>query len=354
MTQPSAHRFIRACFRQPVDRTPVWMMRQAGRYMPEYMAIRKQHDFITMYKTPELATEVTLQPIDILGVDAAILFSDILVVPEAMGMELQFIKGRGPVFPSPLTGEADLKTLRTENIREPLSYVTDAVTMLRRELDGRVPLIGFSGAPWTLATYMIQGSGSKSFDLAKKWRFGRPDLLHNLLDVLSDAIIDYCKAQIEAGAEAIQIFDSWAGLLDPAGFREFAVAYVQRIIEAIRTPGIPIIYFAKGAMVWPEALRESGADVLGVDWTVDLGAMRRTFGDAMALQGNLDPTALYAGPDNIRQMVRAMLDSYGDGSGHIANLGHGILPDIPVPHAQAFVTAVQEESRRYHPSTTAA
>ncbi len=340
--------FLRACLRQPVERTPVWMMRQAGRYLPEYRAVRKNYDFITMYKTPELAAEVTIQPVDIVGVDAAILFSDILVIPEAMGMELQFLERRGPVFPSPIRSEADMAQLQPVDAQEKLAFVLEAIRLTNKELDGRVPLIGFSGAPWTLATYMIEGSGSKNFKHAKAWRFDRPDLLHKLLEKITEAVIGYCQAKVRAGAYAIQIFDTWAGILDPAGFREFALPYVKRIIEAVRRPGLPVIYFAKGAGIWLDALKECGADVIGLDWTIPPQTARKILGDQIAVQGNFDPTALYASPETIRKMVRVMLEEFGPGTGHIANLGHGILPDIPVDHARAFINAVKEESVIYH------
>jgi uroporphyrinogen decarboxylase len=344
METVSNHLFIRACFRQPVERTPVWIMRQAGRYLPEYRALREKHDFITMYKTPELAAEVTLQPLDIIGVDAAILFSDILVIPEAMGMELHFTEGKGPLFPDPLRSEKQLKALRRVAAEDDLSFVLEAIRLVKKELAGRVPLIGFSGAPWTLATYMIEGGGSKNFRHAKEWRFARPDLLHQLLENITAAVIDYCRAQITAGAQAIQLFDSWAGILDADGYEEFALPYVKRIVENIRRPGAPIIYFPKGGLLWLDKIIDCRADVIGLDWSINLGAARAQVRDQVALQGNLDPTALYAPPEAIRQLVKKMLASYGKGSGHIANLGHGILPDIPVEHAKAFVEAVKEES----------
>lgn len=350
MSEQNNHLFIDACFQKPVARTPVWMMRQAGRYLPEYRAVRANHDFITMYKTPELAAEVTLQPVDIIGVDAAILFSDILVIPEAMGMELQFHEGRGPVFPSPIRSENDLSKLHKIDAAADLDFVMDAIKLVRNTLDGKVPLIGFSGAPWTLATYMIEGSGSKNFKHIKEWRYARPDLLHKLLHAISDAVIDYCRAKVTAGAQAIQIFDSWAGILDEDGFNEFALVYVKRIIAAIRQQGVPIIYFAKGAMSWLDKVGESGADVVGLDWTINLSTARKTLGNRVALQGNLDPTALYASPQNIRQFVKKMLAENGSANGHIANLGHGILPDIPVEHAREFINAVKEESVIYHQS----
>ncbi len=340
--------FIKACFRQPVERTPVWMMRQAGRYLPEYQAVRAKYDFITMYKTPEAAAAVTLQPVDILGVDAAILFSDILVIPEAMGMELQFTEGKGPVFPDPIRKNEQVSGLRLVEPESDLKFVMDAIRLLRKELNGRVPLIGFSGAPWTLATYMVEGQGSKNFLEIKKWRFANPENLQLLLKKITDAVIAYLKAQTSAGAQALQLFDTWAGILDPQGFREFALPHVKRIIEEVRTPGIPVIYFAKGAGPWLDVLAECGADVLGIDWTMDIGAVRSAVGHRFALQGNLDPTALFSSPQVIRSEVKKILQKFGNGSGHIFNLGHGILPKTPVDNARAFIESVKEESRAFH------
>ncbi len=342
--------FIKACFRQPTERAPVWMMRQAGRYLPEYQAVRAKYDFITMYKTPEAAAEVTLQPVDILGVDAAILFSDILVIPEAMGMELQFTEGKGPVFPAPIRKNEQLSALRPVDPERDLKFVTDAIGLLCRELDGRVPLIGFSGAPWTLATYMVEGQGSKNFLEIKKWRFANPDNLHSLLDKVTAAVISYLKAQTAAGAQALQIFDTWAGILDPEGFRQFALPYVKKIIETVRTPGIPIIYFAKGAGQWLDALADCGADVIGIDWTIDIGTARAALENRFALQGNLDPTALFSSPQIIRAEVKKILSNYGQRSGHIFNLGHGILPKTPVENARAFIDSVKEESKVFYQS----
>lgn len=340
--------FLRACFGQPVNRTPVWMMRQAGRYLPEYRALRKKHDFITLYKTPELAAEITLQPVNLVGVDAAILFSDILVVPEAMGMKLQFLEGRGPVFQSPLRRQEQVDRLRPVKAESDLHFVMEAIRLCRPELKGRIPLIGFSGAPWTLATYMVEGQGSRNDVNIKQWRYGNPGLLHRLLEKVTAAVIDYLKAQVEAGAQAIQVFDSWAGILDPEGFREFAFPYSQRIFRELRKSGLPLIYFAKGAGVWLDTLLDSEAHVLGLDWTVDIGAVRRKVGGRFALQGNLDPTALFAPPEIIRKRVVHILEAYGPGNGHVFNLGHGILPNTPVAHARTFIEAVKEESVRFH------
>ncbi len=349
MNDSKNHLLIDACFGREVERTPVWIMRQAGRYLPEYRAIRADHDFMTMCKTPELVTEVTLQPVDIIGVDAAIIFSDILVIPEAMGMELQFVKGKGPWFPSPLREAADVNNLRLVNAEEDLKYVMDAVKMLRGELNDRVPLIGFSGAPWTLAAYMVEGGGSKNFKTIKSWRWSRPDLLHTLLRKITDAAVDYINAKIDAGAQVIQIFDSWAGLLDEEGYQEFALDYASEIIARTRRPEVPMIYFAKGAGIWLDRTVECGADVIGLDWTVNIETARQATAGKASLQGNLDPTALYADPKEIRQWTRDMLRAFG-GRGHVANLGHGILPDIPVDHARAFVDAVKEESLKLNPT----
>ncbi|NOX38174.1 MAG: uroporphyrinogen decarboxylase [Calditrichaeota bacterium] len=348
MKPEERHLFIEACFRRPVERTPVWMMRQAGRYLPEYRAIREKYDFITMYKTPELVAEVTLQPVHRLQVDAAILFSDILVIPEAMGMALEFRERQGPVLLEPIRQVGQIPSLKPVEPETDLNFVLEGIRLVRRELEGRVPLIGFSGAPWTLATYMIEGGASRNFGHIKRWRFGQPDALHQLLERISDAVVAYCRAQIAAGAQAIQLFDSWAGILDAAGFEAFALRYVRKIIQEIRTPGVPIIYFARGVGAWLPRLATCGADVVGLDWQVDLRTARQILGPRMALQGNLDPTALYAPPPVIRQLVREMLKRYGAGSGHVANLGHGILPDVPVEHARAFIEAVKTESPVFH------
>lgn len=344
MDENTNHLFIKACFGQRVERTPVWMMRQAGRYLPEYRQIRQKYNFTGMYKTPDVATEVTLQPVDILGVDAAILFSDILVVPEAMGMELHFIEEKGPQFTDPLRSEKQIRQLPAIHAESELGYVLQAIRNIRQELNNRVPLIGFSGAPWTLATYMIEGSGSRNYKYIKTLRFGNPALLHELLEKVTVTVIDYCKAQIENGVQAVQLFDSWAGMLDEEGFYEFALPYVQRIIKEIRKPGVPVIYFAKGAMAWLDKLSLSGADVLGLDWTIDPVRAVELIKNKTALQGNLDPTALYAPPAEIRAHVKKMLKGFNGAAGHVANLGHGILPDIPVDHARAFIDAVKEES----------
>ena len=335
--------FLRACRREPVERPPVWMMRQAGRYLPEYRAVRARSDFLTMVRTPELAAEVTLQPVDILGVDAAIIFSDILIVPEAMGMALTVEEGTGPRFHQPVSSPSDLDRLREVSVERDLGYVLDAIRLARAGLRGRVPLIGFAGAPWTLMSYMVEGSGTKAFTRAKRFLVEHPVSAHALLERLAVVVGGLLQAQVEAGAQAVQLFDSWAAALGPRDFREFALPYLAEVVRQARTTGVPVIAFAPGAgWALEEIATATGADVIGVDWQTDAAeARRRLSRRRVALQGNLDPTWLYAPPDEIRRRTRAMLEAFG-GAGHIANLGHGILPDVPVEHAAAFVQAVQE------------
>ncbi len=339
--------FLRACRREPTERPPVWMMRQAGRYLPEYRAIRERADFLIMVGTPELAAEVTLQPVDLVGVDAAIIFSDILVIPQAMGMELTVTDGIGPRFPQPLRSAADVAALRDIEPREHLAYVLEAIRLARRELAGRVPLIGFAGAPWTLMSYMVEGAGSKSFTQAKRLLLQDPTLAHELLGRLARAVGRFLQAQVAAGAQAVQLFDSWASALGPRDFREFALPYLAEAARLAREAGAPVIVFAPGAgWALEEIATTTGADVVSLDWQTDPSdARRRLAGHAVALQGNLDPCWLYAPPATIRERTREMLAAFG-GHGHIANLGHGILPDIPVAHARAFVDAVKEWSCR--------
>jgi len=343
------HLFLRACFRRPVPRRPVWMMRQAGRYLPEYRATRaKAGNFLNLCKNPELACEVTLQPIDLMGVDAAILFSDILVIPEAMGMELRFLEGEGPSFPAPITSAADVRRLGDPDPEVELGYVMDALRLIRKELDNRVPLIGFTGAPWTLATYMVEGGGSKNFALIKRMLYAEPETLHQLLEKTTQAVIRYLTAQVAAGAQALQIFDTWGGVLSKPDFLEFSLRYIHRIVEAVprQTPTgekLPVIVFVKGGGQWLDEITATGCDVVGLDWTVDPAQARKIIGGRTAVQGNLDPTTLYAPPAVIEQRVAAMLRAFGDAPGHIVNLGHGILPDIPVEHARAFIRAGQAE-----------
>jgi uroporphyrinogen decarboxylase len=317
-------------------------MRQAGRYMPEYRALREKHDFSSMYKTPEIAAEVTLQPIEKIGVDGAILFTDILIVPEAMGMELHFYERKGPQFTRPLRHQKDIEKLKALEVEEDLSFVFDSMKIIQKSLPESIPLIGFCGAPWTLATYMVEGLPSKNFQYIKQMRFAQEEMLHNLLERLTVALIAYAKAQVKYGAQIFQIFDTWAGILDEEGFLKFALPYVRRIIESLEGK-IPVIYFAKGSGAWLDHLHKSGAQVIGLDWTVDPQRARKILGDTQVLQGNLDPTALYAPPERIFDMVQEMLKKFG--RYHIANLGHGILPDVPVEHAKAFVEAVKSFKR---------
>ncbi|MBU1190569.1 MAG: uroporphyrinogen decarboxylase [Gammaproteobacteria bacterium] len=353
MSELKNDRFIRALLRQPVDVTPVWMMRQAGRYLPEYRATReKAGNFMQLCQTPELACEVTLQPLERFPLDAAILFSDILTVPDAMGLGLYFEEGEGPRFRKPVRTEADIRALGVPDPEGELRYVMDAVRLIRRELDGRVPLIGFSGSPWTLATYMVEGSSSKDFATIKAMLYDRPQLLHQLLDTTANAVSAYLNAQIAAGAQAVMIFDTWGGALGPREYREFSLAYMTRIISELSREQsgqrIPVIMFTKGGGQALEAMADSGADALGLDWTTDIGQARARVGDRVALQGNLDPAVLYAQPEQIRAEVARVLAAYGHGTGHVFNLGHGIHPQIDPAHAAAMITAVHELSRPYH------
>ena len=335
--------FLRACRREPVERPPVWMMRQAGRYLPEYRAVRARADFLTMVRTPELAAEVTLQPVDILGVDAAIVFSDILVVPQTMGLTLSVEEGTGPRFHDPVTSPRDLDRLREPCIEDDLGYVLDTIRLVRRRLEGRVPLIGFAGAPWTLMSYMVEGSGTRTFTRAKRFLAEEPRSAHALLERLATAVGRFLAAQVAAGAQAVQLFDSWAAALGPRDFREFALPYLAESVRLAKASGAPVIAFAPGAgWALEEIARATGAHVIGVDWQTDAAeARRRLAPQGVALQGNLDPTWLYLCPHEIRERTHAMLTAFG-ATGHVANLGHGILPDVPVAHAAAFVNAVKE------------
>lgn len=335
--------FLRACRGEPVERPPVWIMRQAGRYLPEYRAIRERADFLTMVRTPDLAVEVTLQPVNLLGVDAAIIFSDILVVPQAMGMRLSVDDGVGPRFHQPLRAPADFERLREVTPEADLAYVLQAVRLARRELEDRVPLIGFAGAPWTLLSYMVEGAGSRSFSHAKRILLQDPTRAHDLLARLAHMVGSFLIAQVRAGAQAIQLFDSWSGALGPSDFREFALPYLGEAARMARTAGAPVIVFCPGSgWALEEIASATSADVVGVDWQTDAAdARRRLPASRVALQGNLDPCWLYASPTLIRERTHRMLDAFG-GQGHIANLGHGILPDVPVAHARAFVDAVRD------------
>jgi uroporphyrinogen decarboxylase len=334
---------LRAIRRQSVPRPPVWMMRQAGRYLPQYRAVRAGSDFLTMCRTPELATEVTLQPVELIGVDAAIIFSDILVVPEAMGMTLTLDEGIGPQFPRPLRSAADVAGLRRVDAETDLGYMLDAVRMTRRALADRVPLIGFAGAPWTLAAYMVEGKGTKQFAVAKKMLFEAPATAHALLDQLAIAVGEFLLAQARAGAQVLQLFDSWSGALGPEEYLTFALPYFAKAARIAKGSGLPLVAFAPGAgWAMDRIAQETGADVIGVDWhTAPQVARRATGALPVALQGNFDPCALYAPESEIRRRTQEMLRAFGP-IGHIANLGHGILPDTPVSHARAFVDTVKE------------
>ncbi|MDC0640608.1 uroporphyrinogen decarboxylase [Porticoccaceae bacterium] len=349
MSELKNDRFLKALMRQPVDRTPVWMMRQAGRYLPEYRATRAQAgDFMSLCKNTELACEVTLQPLERYELDAAILFSDILTIPDAMGLGLYFEEGEGPKFRKPVRTEADIDQLQVINTVSDLSYVTDAVSMIRRELQGRVPLIGFSGSPWTLATYMIEGQSSRDFARAKTMLYTQPELMHQLLDKLALSVIDYLNAQIVAGAQVVQIFDTWGGALSHAAYQEFSLAYMEKIVAGLikQADGrdVPVILFTKGGGHWLEAMADTGCHGLGLDWTVDIGSAKARVGDRVALQGNMDPAVLRADPATIDREVQSILSSFGGGAGHIFNLGHGITPDIDPEHAKAFIEAVHKFS----------
>ena len=353
MTELKNDRFLRALLRQPVDRTPVWMMRQAGRYLPEYRATRaKAGDFLSLCKNTELACEVTLQPLERYPLDAAILFSDILTIPDAMGLGLYFETGEGPKFRHTVRSAGDVAALPELNSVVDLDYVMNAVSTIRGALNGRVPLIGFSGSPWTLATYMVEGGSSKDFREAKKLMYSEPQVMHALLAKLATAVTDYLNGQIRAGAQAVQIFDTWGGALSSWAYQEFSLAYMKQIVDGLIREHdgrrIPVILFTKNGGQWLEAMAETGADALGLDWTTDIGQARARVGDRVTLQGNMDPAMLYAPPTRIRQEVADILARYGEGSGHVFNLGHGITPDVDPAHAGAFIEAVVELSPQYH------
>ncbi len=353
MTDLKNDRFLKALLRQPVDKTPVWMMRQAGRYLPEYKATRKKAgSFMDLCMNPELACEVTIQPLDRYELDAAILFSDILTIPDAMGLGLYFAEGEGPKFKNPLRTAADVDKLGIPDPNQELKYVMDAVSTIRTELDGRVPLIGFSGSPWTLATYMVEGSSTKEFGKVKGMMFDQPQIMHKLLDTLAKSVISYLNAQIEAGAQAVMVFDTWGGVLTPRDYKEFSLRYMQQIVEGINRnhngQTIPVTLFSKGAGRWLDIMAETGCDALGVDWTMDLSDARKMVGDKVALQGNMDPCILYSSPDRIREEVKTVLASYGEGNGHIFNLGHGIHQHIDPENVGVFIDSVHEYSEQYH------
>ncbi|KEI70736.1 uroporphyrinogen decarboxylase [Endozoicomonas elysicola] len=355
MTPLKNDRFLRALLREPVDVTPVWMMRQAGRYLPEYRETRaKAGDFMALCQNPELACEVTLQPLERFPLDAAILFSDILTIPDAMGLGLYFEAGEGPKFRKPVRTAADVEALTAPDPEKDLGYVMDAVRTIRRELNGRVPLIGFSGSPWTLATYMIEGGSSKDFRRIKAMMFDQPELLKHVLSVLAESVTTYLNAQIEAGAQAVQIFDTWGGVLSPENYRDFSLHYMEKIVKGLKRENegrkVPVIMFTKNGGQWLESMANTGVDALGLDWTTDIGEARQRVGDRVALQGNMDPSTLYASPERIRQEVATILEKFGTGNGHVFNLGHGIHQFVEPDKAAAFVNAVHELSPRYHAS----
>jgi uroporphyrinogen decarboxylase len=353
MSELHNDRLLRALTREPVDRTPVWIMRQAGRYLPEYREIRaRAGSFMNLCRNPELACEVTLQPLRRFDLDAAILFSDILTVPDAMGLGLYFEPGEGPRFEHPVRDAAGIDRLPVPDVDSELRYVTDAITRVRQALDGSVPLIGFSGSPWTLATYMVEGGSSKDFRHIKALAYDQPQVLARLLEKTARAVTDYLNAQIEAGAQAVMIFDTWGGALAHDAYPRFSLEYARQIIDGlIRTREgrrVPVTFFTKGGGIWLETIAESGADALGIDWTVSMDEARRRVGDRVALQGNLDPSILYARPEVIHHEVERVLREFGPGSGHVFNLGHGVHPQIPPEHVKAMVDAVRSLSPAWH------
>jgi uroporphyrinogen decarboxylase len=353
MTKLKNDTFLRALLRQPTEYTPVWMMRQAGRYLPEYNQTRERAgSFLGLCKNPDYATEVTLQPLARFPLDAAILFSDILTVPDAMGLGLYFSQGEGPKFERPLRNEWEIRDLSIPDPNTHLRYVIDAVAQIRKALDGSVPLIGFSGSPWTLACYMVEGGSSSDYALVKTMLYDRPELLHRILDINAKSVIAYLNAQIEAGAQAVMIFDSWGGALSHAAYHEFSLAYMQQIVAGLQREKdgvkVPCIVFTKGGGLWLESIAATGCDAVGLDWTVDIGEARRRVGDKVALQGNLDPSVLFANPEAIRAEAGKVLASYGKGSGHVFNLGHGISQFTNPEHAAALIAAVHELSKQYH------
>ena len=344
---------LRALLRQPVDRTPVWIMRQAGRYLPEYLKTRAEAgSFMDLCQTPELACEVTLQPLRRFNLDAAIIFSDILTIPDVMGLKLYFVTGEGPKFEHPLRTAEDIRKLPRPDVNESLGYVMDAISLTRAELDGKVPLIGFSGSPWTLATYMIEGGSSRTFSRAKKLIYQDPKLAHELLGKLADTVTDYLNAQIESGAQAVQIFDTWGGALSARAYQEFSLRYMAQIVAGLKRENdgrrVPVILFSKGCNTQLEALADTGCDALGVDWTITLDEARSRVGDRVALQGNLDPSVLLADKKVIRREVNETLNSFGPGNGHVFNLGHGITPDVDPDNLSALISAVWELSPGFH------
>jgi len=346
-------RYIRALFKQDVDKTPVWIMRQAGRYLPEYQATRaKAGDFMSLCRNADLACEVTLQPFRRFKLDAAILFSDILTIPDAMGLGLYFTQDHGPRFEHPITCKKDVDNLITPDPENELQYVMNAVRTTRRELKNEVPLIGFAGSPWTLATYMIEGGTSKAFTKIKKMAFSDPQILHALLDKLADTVINYLNAQIEAGAQSVMIFDTWGGVLSPRNYNDFSLQYMAKIVDSLHRSfagqKIPVTLFTKNGNQWLEQIADTGCDCIGLDWTIDISTAKTRVGDRVALQGNMDPSMLYASPARIRQEISTILKEFGQSNGHVFNLGHGLHLDIPPENVKVFVDGVHDLSAKYH------
>ena len=340
--------YLKAVSKEPVERTPVWIMRQAGRYLPEYQEVRSKHDFLTVCKTPQLATEVTLQPIRRFGFDAAILFSDILVIPEALGQTLQFMENHGPKLSPQMLTKKEFDQLSADDLLTKLSFVAEAIAMIRPALPEGTPLIGFSGSPFTLATYMIEGKPTRNFKYIKTMLYSNPKLLENLLELLSDAVSTYLKMQIRAGAQAIQIFDTWGGILPVHLYRRYSANYMKKIVQQLKPLKVPVTLFSRGGLSYLLQLEDSTADMLGVDWLTDMGEAKQHLGGVAALQGNLDPTALYGSREIIKQEADKILDVFGSQSGHVFNLGHGILPDIPVDNVYFLVEYIRERSSALH------
>ena len=342
-------RFLRALHRQPIDRTPVWIMRQAGRYLPEYRQTRKKAgNFLTLCKTPNLACEVTLQPLRRFPLDAAIIFSDILTIPDAMGLGLTLEEGLGPRFENPLTNESLIEKLPRIDPEKELSYVIEAIKLTKKNLSDGLPLIGFAGSPWTLAAYMVEGQSSRDFPAMKKLIYSKPDIAHELLGKMSDAVADFLIAQISAGVDAVMIFDTWGWLLSHQGYIDFSLNYIKKVISAIEATNCPSIVFTKGGGLWLENIATSGCNAIGLDWTIDISDARKRIGSRTVLQGNIDPSVLLGHPDTIRQSVRDTLDNFGHGGGHILNLGHGITPNVPPDNVDLFVRCCHEFSKQYH------
>jgi uroporphyrinogen decarboxylase len=353
MTRPKNDTFLRALLREPTPYTPIWIMRQAGRYLPEYNQTRaRAGSFLDLCRNPDLATEVTLQPLARFPLDAAIVFSDILTIPDAMGLGLYFEEGEGPKLERPLRDEWEIRDLAVPDIESQLGYVLDAVTQVRRALDNEVPLIGFSGSPFTLACYMVEGGGSSDFHRLKRMLYARPELLHRILEITAAAVTAYLNAQIARGAQAVMLFDTWGGVLSHAAFHTFSLAYLKRVVDGLKKEHggarVPSIVFTKGGGLWLESLAECGSDAIGLDWTVEIGAARRRVGNRVALQGNLDPAVLLSTPEAVRREAEQVLAAFGSGTGHVFNLGHGVSQFTPPENVATLVDVVHTVSARYH------